>query len=396
MITKNISKENKISQLERVLESDTFKLSPTSSRLLRFLTNATLEGKELKETTVGIEIFGNSFIEDASSSKMRVSIYNLRKKLKAYYSDEGKNDALKIEIRKGQYYTDFIINKEIRIEKSAVDNYKNRFVMALSAVGVLGLFVIGLLVYFLYQPSTPIWDSFFTNKKETIVVVGDVFGVLGKTATGQVGWNRDYNINSMADFYKLKNENPKIAEGIKPSDYTYLTSSGVLGTKVLSDFFFQQKSDFTVRFSSKLNYADLKENNTVYIGPMKNKNMFIDYVNNYNKHFNIQDFKIRYKNNLKKIDTVFDLRETDGIKDYALVCRIKGQANKGEQFFFFSDHDIGNIAVVEYFTNKDNLASFTKKYLQESESFVAVFLVEGKDRTNLGIKLLLVDAEKGK
>jgi len=57
--------------------------------------------------------------------------------------------------------------------------------------------------------------------------VGDFFGVLGKTATGKIGWNREYDLNSAEDFYVFKKKHPEITN-IRPAQYTYLTGMELL------------------------------------------------------------------------------------------------------------------------------------------------------------------------
>jgi len=303
--------QDKIVQLEHILNSETFRKSPTSSRLLQILTISTIEGKELKETTVGMELFGKSFIKKENSSRIRVNIYNLRKKLEGYYKGEGKNDVLKIEIEKGQYYTKFIINKD----KKAIVNYEKRFKAVLTFIGVLSI----LGVVFLYKPTVPIWDTFFKNKKETILVVGDFFGIIGETVTGKIGWNRDYEINSSERFYEFKKLHSELDEDVRPSDYTYITGMGAIGVQKISRLFIAQEKDFTIRFSSKLDYEEIKENNTIYIGPIKNENKFLDYIKS--KNFNLTGNLLHYKNALKKQDTVINLFSTGKDKEYAIVSR---------------------------------------------------------------------------
>jgi len=113
-------------------------------------------------------------------------------------------------------------------------------------------------------------------------------------------------------------------------------------------------------------------------------------MNEKNKNLKIKNRLLTYKNKITKKDTIIDLQTVSQNKEYALVSRIKS-TNEAERFLFFSDHDIGVIATVEYFTNKKNLKEFQSNYLKNNESFTAVFIVEGKERTNLGLELILVD-----
>jgi len=166
---------------------------------------------------------------------------------------------------------------------------------------------------------------------------------------------------------------------------------GPLGTQNISRLFASQKKDFVIRYSSKLDYEEIKENNTIYIGPIKNKNQFLNYINT--EKFQFNNNELHYINTEKKKDTLINLFSTGETKEYAIVSRIKGkQKGSGERFLFFSDHDIGVIATIEYFTNIKSLKTFEKTYLNGEESFTALFLVKGKERTNLDLELILVDS----
>ena len=77
--------------VDKILASKHF-TSGNDARLLRYLTDATNEGKDLKETTIAMEVFErDSRFHPGEDSVVRSSIYNLRKKLDVYYLDEGRD-----------------------------------------------------------------------------------------------------------------------------------------------------------------------------------------------------------------------------------------------------------------------------------------------------------------
>ncbi len=384
-----MSEEEKISQLDKVLSSRAFEKSPTSSRLLQFLVTSTISKKQLKETTVGIELFGQGFLKDPNTSRIRVNIYNLRKKLDAYYQNEGRNDPVKIIIDKGQYYTEFAKNSGV--ENKSTD-YKKRYKIASLISVFLALGIVSLAINFLHNPAIPVWDAFFNNNKETTVYVGDFFGIMGKTATGKVGWNRDYEINSLSEFYAFKQLHPNLDSQVVPSEYTYMTGMGAIGIQHLTQLFTKFDKDFSIRFSNKSNYEDIKERNTIYIGPFKNKNKFLTLLDEKTKHIDIRDQYLTYTNSVQQQDTTFNLLIAENEGEFALVSRLRGN-DGNEQFFFFSDHDIGVMATVAYFTDPKSLASFTSSYLRESDTFLALYFVKGKERTNLSLDLIFVDTD---
>src|SRR3982074_3837712 len=96
--------------LERALASDSFAPSGGLSRLLRFLVERQLEGREveLKESTIGVEVYGRRPDYDPRrDSTVRSEAARLRARLSKYYSTEGSQDPLVIELPKGGYVPRF-------------------------------------------------------------------------------------------------------------------------------------------------------------------------------------------------------------------------------------------------------------------------------------------------
>jgi TolB-like protein/Flp pilus assembly protein TadD len=97
-------------QLERVLSSATFARSERVSKLLRFLVERRLEGKEneLKESIIGVEVFGRApDYNPKIDSTVRTEAARLRARLSRYYAAEGGRDEIVIELPKGGYVPSF-------------------------------------------------------------------------------------------------------------------------------------------------------------------------------------------------------------------------------------------------------------------------------------------------
>ena len=83
-----------------------FARSERLSRLLRFLVERHLEGREreLKESTIAVEVFGRRPDYDPKQdSTVRTEASRLRARLSKYYAGEGSRDPLVIELPKGGY-----------------------------------------------------------------------------------------------------------------------------------------------------------------------------------------------------------------------------------------------------------------------------------------------------
>jgi hypothetical protein len=96
--------------LARVLGSRTFGRSDQLRAFLRYVCEAELEGRahQLNEYALGVSVLGRpDGYSPAEDSAVRSRAYELRNKLKSYYSDEAPDDPIQIEIDKGAYVPRF-------------------------------------------------------------------------------------------------------------------------------------------------------------------------------------------------------------------------------------------------------------------------------------------------
>src|SRR6516164_11637601 len=93
-------------QLDRVLASPGFARNERLSRILRFVVERHLEGRdaELKESVLAIEVFGRPPDYDPKQDPIvRTEASRLRARLSEYYLAEGKGDPVVIEVPRGAY-----------------------------------------------------------------------------------------------------------------------------------------------------------------------------------------------------------------------------------------------------------------------------------------------------
>ena len=105
-----LQKEQKLAQLERVLNSRALQNSESLKAFLRFVVEKTVEEGEvqLKEYVIATEVFGrNSDYDSRIDSVVRVQAGRLRAKLQEYYATEGKADRIVIDLPKGHYHPVF-------------------------------------------------------------------------------------------------------------------------------------------------------------------------------------------------------------------------------------------------------------------------------------------------
>lgn len=365
--------------VERITNSNTFKNAPTSIALLLYLFKATQKKTHLKESVIDIEFFGGFEITNKNNPRVRVNVYNLRKKLAAFYENEGKEDDWVLQILKGQYSTSFVRNKKTkRFDKI-------NWTKTLPYFALLSLLI--FIIIDTFPPKSPtIWKPFLVSKKKTKLYIGDHFGITGNTITNGSGWTRDFNINSSEEFYAFVDKNPGLKNKIKPSTYSYSTRMSALASQKFQSFFQNYKQEFDIRFSTETLITEIKEGNVIYVGPTKNKNLFLTFFNEGNPYCKIIDNDLIISKTIFKKDSVISLKSPVIAEEYAIVSKYPSIGNT-EHFVFFSQHDIGVSATIEFFTNLDSLEMFKNKYLKNRQHFTAIFKVKGQDRTNTNLKL---------
>jgi hypothetical protein len=105
-----LSPEGCFRQVQRILQSVTFRNAVTLQQLLQYLISRALDGntESLKEYTIGVEAFGRpQDFDPKTDTIVRVQIHRLRQKLKEYYDATGHRDPILVEIPKGHYLPRF-------------------------------------------------------------------------------------------------------------------------------------------------------------------------------------------------------------------------------------------------------------------------------------------------
>jgi hypothetical protein len=98
-------------ELEAVLSSECFARATTLRRLLEYIGTRGLEGtgEAITEYDLGVHGLGRTpTFDPQSDSSVRVSVYNLRKRLEQYYRNEGAGHELRIVVPVGSYAPHFL------------------------------------------------------------------------------------------------------------------------------------------------------------------------------------------------------------------------------------------------------------------------------------------------
>lgn len=363
--------------INNLVESETFRKASTSTALLLYLFDATKKQINLKESVIDLEFFNRDSSSDKTNARVRVNVHNLRKKINQYYDKEGDSDPFRVSIEKGQYYVSFKKTKNYSFFKS----FERKF---LPPYLLLTISLVFLILQVVPKSKPSLWKNFLSNTNNTNLYIGDHFGMTGKTITGNQGWTRDFSLNSADDYYNFINSHQQLKDSIKPANYSYVTRMGAIASQRFQQFFQNYERPIKVRFSTQTSSSEIKEGNAIYAGPSKNGNQFLYFFNQSNPNFQISASGINTKDAVSN-NLVYDLGAGNQQQEYAVVS--KYPVGKTEHFVFFSQHDIGVTATIEYFTNTENIAKFSSEYLKEQTYFTAIFKVQGQDRTNISLTL---------
>jgi hypothetical protein len=97
-------------QLDRLLDNPHFSHSKRFPSFLRYIIQEELEGRgdQLKERTLGIEVFGrNAGYDTTTDPIVRVTAAEIRKRIAQYYQDSDSSDELRISLPPGSYIPHF-------------------------------------------------------------------------------------------------------------------------------------------------------------------------------------------------------------------------------------------------------------------------------------------------
>lgn len=380
----NFSSQEVEDAFERIKSSKLFKRSVLHESILRYLIDQAIEGNDVKEQTIGVDVLNENYDTDQKNSKVRVYVYNLRKKLGEYYASTGKNENLIFHIEKGQYNLTIKENL-IKNKKASKPTNINISISIKSALIFLGILILALMAFFIFKKdrNTYVWESML-SKNNTLCIVADQY-VVGVKGKGKFSIYSEINTN--AQLSEFNKEHPEA--DLKQSWFTMTTKMAPYGVHYLDQWFGKFNSSFEIQLESDTQFSDYIKSNIVYIGQsktmvtsksifLKNSKMFEMMPDGfiYEKDGEIKKFQSK----IKKVD----------YKEFAMVSYQKLD-NGNDTFFFVSNHDIGVLATLKMFTSEEKMRVFFKDFPNNKTEFNALFRVDGLQRNDMNCELVALE-----
>jgi hypothetical protein len=265
----------------RVAGSHTFERSHRLQSFLLDVAGHAITGRsdEISEQQIGIRVFGKSTgYNPAEDNTVRVQARLLRHKLEEYYTGEGANDALRIQIPKGGYVPVFgpPVEEPVREAPAPVASPAVRVNRVLLVLCVLLASAVAWLLLGWRAPephSAAVEHGSLTGlvvgpARKTVVVLADSGLVAAETLSGQDVSLAEYTGSG----YRFKMDSSKVLTGPAAHFWGYLLSRRYTSMADVQLFgrllqlHPEAWKNMEVRHSRDLQVRDFRENNFILLG----------------------------------------------------------------------------------------------------------------------------------
>jgi hypothetical protein len=163
-------------ELQRILASSAFRNSKRNSSLLKHVVLRAMEGRseELKERSIGVDVFGREADYDTTTDHVVRSVAGeVRRRLAQYYMEGGRDSEIRIELLPGSYVPQFrpAVEAPVVLEPVPlpVPARPRRWMWAALAVGA------AILLFLAFRPSRAFdrfWNPFLSSPETALLCVG--------------------------------------------------------------------------------------------------------------------------------------------------------------------------------------------------------------------------------
>jgi len=268
-------REQCFQEVDRVVNSHILHGSESLCKLLRYLTEQTLDhpGSSVKEYQIATEVFGRPGNFDPHlDSTVRVQAGRLRLKLAEYYNSEGAQDPLVVELPKGSYALSFHLGTPIssrlqpwpqdhlQIAQETAQPFPRTPRIAIAMMALLLAVAVGVIAVLLTRnyprgsqthDSTPaayqiFWKTFVSGSEESWVIFSNG-AFVGRPETGMRYFNSAHDSSAVIlDHYTGVGE--------------------VLAVHELDRVFNLLKKNIRVKRGTLFSLDDAKNNDLIFVG----------------------------------------------------------------------------------------------------------------------------------
>jgi hypothetical protein len=367
-------------QVERILQSNTFRHSQALRLLLKFLTAKVGSGEadQLNEYSIAIDCLGKPATYDSRhDSTVRIQMGRLRRKLAEYYQNEGEHNPFRVELPKGSFKLVFEEHAEpaslvMLLEKLAASAViRPRLVVVIVVLAATSALTLAWGSYVTVRYSrlqkdtalframwTPelsqLWQPFLDGRGPVVLAITNPpfvefkgFGVYREV--GFVRWDKIIHTPSVEAIRKsLKNPEIGLSEFFTPG-------GEVNACFVIGELLGPRVPTLSLLRVDKLSWQQIAENNVLYIGP---PGFFADQligmpvdVDFLNAGSGIQNLHPRVGEPSRFVDTASGTELTADGEYYALITHVPGPLGKYDVESFTGGRTAVRLGAVQWFTD---------------------------------------------
>jgi len=369
-----------LGQVERIVQSETLRSSEALRRLLRFLgeKSASGEADDLKEYTVGVDGLGRPVTYDPRhDAAARIQVGRLRQKLAEYYRTEGKDDAVIVEVPKGQFKLLCSVRPSIEVQGTPDAFWRKATLwvsICLLATIVWGGYSTVRLNNAAQQVASAewsptlqeLWRPFVESNRPVVIMIADPlfvqfkgFGTYRELVLNT--WDEVTASPTVASIRKILKD-PEIERSSRYTGVSEANAAFLLGRSLATHV-----PHISLARSSEFSWSQLANNNVVYVGaeriiegqlqslPVRLEFMY-DFAGVRNAHPQPGEPALY----ADPVATLANPPFEDG-ESYALVTRIPGPAGLGEMQAFTSNSAPARMAAVQLATSPEGAKDMAER-----------------------------------
>ena len=355
-------------QLNLILASPMFHNSKRYASVLKFVVEETLEGAgaQLKERTIGVEVFHRPPDYDTADHVVRSAVGEVRKRLAQYYQENAPGP-VRIEVLPGSYIPLFRWAAEssaldkaapgpgpvvvpVAAPKSEISRWLRR--NQLFALGVVVVACLAALVVALRSsnPFDSFWQPILSSRAPVLLCVGNLAG-----GRGSEGGNQGLSSTlTLKEFHSSESETVHV--------YDAMTLARFAGLMQASG------KEYQLASQSEATFTDLQKGPAILVGLMNNNwtERLVRQLRFTVEHPSPGRITIRDRTNPSNAEWSIDYSTPylDVTKDYALVLRMVDPKTDQMVVVAAGITVFGTFAAGEFLTDKNEmkkLASFAPR-----------------------------------
>jgi len=398
--TGTISLFEKREELHRVLLSKYFSNSPKKSRFLEFVAEQTFlgNGDKLNEYLIGVEVYGRGpDFNPQEDPIVRVQAHDIRRALKNYYEEEGRNGLLRVELSAGHYVPSFIKvapGEQVVAPEPPTSPLPPKRV-PLAMVLVVGLSVVCLVLAVLLahersrssesaQRPTPalpenlewFWRPFLPPEEAPIIVIPNhplLRAAHGGDSPQTVSRGHVIPKDELPEFRDTIHFRELKQFVFVPSTTDFTAVGETMGLANLFALFAQTGQIPRLLQSRLVTFEEIKHGNTILLG---GNQTWSGRVFLYPEGFHFVNGTILNKNPRPGEQPVykpeFDPVTNQLSRDYALVLMLPNDRKENRILLIYGIYTQGSQAAMEYVTNPERLAELHQALLDLSPDHKSV------------------------